>query len=58
MKKGQEPLRSFSDLLQFYEVKRTDTQPNVTPAQPSAPAAEPTPAPPAVDNSADQPPAN
>lgn len=25
MKEGEEPLRSFSDLMQFYEAKRTDT---------------------------------
>ena len=31
MKKGQEPLRSFSDLLQFYEVKRSDAPNVVTP---------------------------
>lgn len=24
MKEGEEPLRSFSDLMQFYEAKRTD----------------------------------
>ncbi len=52
MKKGQEPLRSFSDLLQFYEVKRSDA-PGVT-VQPDnpAPAPEAVPAPPAVDNNA------
>ena len=24
MKEGEEPLRSFSDLMQFYQAKRTD----------------------------------
>ncbi len=65
MKKGQEPLRSFSDLLQFYEVKRTDTPNTVTPqSEPSPPPPEPAPAPPSVENAsnntadhtADQPP--
>ena len=57
MKKGQEPLRSFSDLLQFYEVKRSDTPGTVTPqSEQAAPPPEAAPAPPAVDNSADQPP--
>ncbi len=40
MKKGQEPLRSFSDLLQFYEVKRTDTPPAVVTPVSESPAAE------------------
>jgi uncharacterized protein len=54
MKKGQEPLRSFSDLLQFYEVKRTDvpgspappesastpTNPTATPTEANAPSNE------------------
>ncbi|MCC6511462.1 MAG: S1 RNA-binding domain-containing protein [Pirellulaceae bacterium] len=55
MKKGQEPLRSFSDLLQFYEVKRTDvpgspappesasttpTNPTATPTEVNAPSNE------------------
>lgn len=38
MKVGEEPLRSFSDLLQFYEAKRTDegSEPAVeTPSVPS-----------------------
>ena len=62
MKKGQEPLRSFSDLLQFYEVKRSDAPGTVTPgtvtpqSEQAAPPPEPAPAPPTVDNSADQPP--
>ena len=57
MKKGQEPLRSFSDLLQFYEVKRSDTPGPVTPqSEQAAPPPDAAPAPPAVDNSADQPP--
>lgn len=61
MKKGQEPLRSFSDLLQFYEVKRTDTPNTITPpAEPTAPPPESAPTPPPVENassnSTDQPP--
>lgn len=32
MKEGDEPLRSFSDLLQFYESKRTDEPPTPPPA--------------------------
>jgi protein Tex len=31
MKEGEEPLRSFSDLLQFYEAKRTDEPPTQSP---------------------------
>lgn len=31
MKKGQEPLRSFSDLMQYFEVQRTDTSPAAAP---------------------------
>ncbi len=43
MKKGQEPLRSFSDLLQFYEVKRTDVPADAKPeTPPAAPAPEST----------------
>jgi len=40
MKKGQEPLRSFSDLLQYYEVQRTDVP--ATPALPVVVEAKPT----------------
>ena len=53
MKKGQEPLRSFSDLMQYFEVQRTDTpvaqapvvvEPKPAPQPESAPQpqAEPT----------------
>ncbi|MEZ6138034.1 MAG: Tex-like N-terminal domain-containing protein [Pirellulaceae bacterium] len=47
MKEGEEPLRSFSDLLQFYEAKRTDeaTPPTTAPAAATPPT--PTPPPPA-----------
>jgi protein Tex len=34
MQKGQEPLRSFSDLLQFYELQRDPTTPNPGQANP------------------------
>ncbi|QDV24673.1 S1 RNA-binding domain-containing protein [Aureliella helgolandensis] len=42
MKDGAEPLRSFSDLLQFYETKRTDEPPvkTVPPPAPSEPTDE------------------
>ena len=40
MKEGDEPLRSFSDLLQFYEAKRTD-EPAVKPAPPPQPQPQP-----------------
>ncbi len=39
MQKGVEPLRSFSDLLQFYELKRTDEPAPEVPAPVSPPVA-------------------
>ncbi|MGN6545451.1 MAG: S1 RNA-binding domain-containing protein, partial [Aureliella sp.] len=39
MQKGQEPLRSFSDLLQFYELQRPEGKAAVAPAPAPAPAA-------------------
>jgi hypothetical protein len=57
MQKGQEPLRSFSDLMQFYELQRPEPQTAVnavsvnpavnqaaTPAAAAPAVAEPTPA--------------
>ncbi len=55
MKQGTEPLRSFSDLLQFYELKRTDG-PGDVPA-PAATATTP-PAPPASVEPVKEPPAS
>ncbi len=40
MKEGEEPLRSFSDLLQFYQAKRTDDTP--PPPPPQSPDVPPT----------------
>ncbi|GAB5405978.1 MAG: S1 RNA-binding domain-containing protein [Aureliella sp.] len=42
MKEGDEPLRSFGDLMQFYEAKRTDDvpPPKAKEVQPKAPVAE------------------
>ncbi len=38
MKEGEEPLRSFSDLMQFYQAKRTDDAP--PPKPPETPSAD------------------
>lgn len=40
MKEGDEPLRSFSDLVQFYEAKRTDVPPPKSADEANKPAAE------------------
>lgn len=38
--RGEEPLRSFSDLMQFYQAKRTDDTPPPPPKSPDAPPAD------------------
>ncbi len=55
MKQGTEPLRSFSDLLQFYELKRTDG-PGDVPA-PAATSTTPQAVPPAIAEPVKEPPA-
>jgi len=40
MKQGDEPLRSFSDLMQFYESKRAPDAPSSLEVQPSTPAVD------------------
>lgn len=41
MQKGKEPLRSFSDLMQYYELQRTEPIPPPTPAVPNEEVAPP-----------------
>lgn len=52
MKQGEEPLRSFSDLFQFFESKKTDDVPVSVEVQPVVVQAEPPPIPEVVSEAA------